>query len=472
MKLKSLISISTLVAFNACTVFENDPAEPQLDQAQREVGGLASVEISGKQSFSIQLKNLTQDQEALFFTGNSLFKKNWVIAPSSTTARDGLGPTFNAKSCSACHQDDGRATPPALGNGSEPLITPLLRLSIPGSDSHGGPLGDPNYGGQLNILANPNVQAEAHASLTWTEVSGQYPDGTSYSLRTPQYQISDWKYGAPAEDLMFSPRIGQQIPGLGLLEAIPESAILAQEDELDRDGDGISGKANRVWDVVNQKKSIGRFGWKANQPSIEQQVSGAFLGDIGITSKYNTQENCPQVQVDCQNSVHGNDSNEAYELDDQALAQVVFYVRTLAIPQARIQDEVLFEEGQELFTQIGCAKCHTPSFTTGVVSTLPQLSNQKIFPYTDLLLHDMGEALADNRPDYDANGQEWRTPPLWGIGLIQEVNGHMSLLHDGRARGIEEAILWHGGEAEDSREDFKSLKQSQRQAVIDFVTSI
>lgn len=460
------------ISLIGCSLFESESISRSVSSSEKAVGGLASVAVTGKQAFSLPVMGLTDYQQTQFFTGNSLFKKNWVIAPASTTARDGLGPTFNAKSCSACHQNDGRATPPEVSNGTKALISPLLRLSIPGKNKRGGPKADPHYGTQLNILANPGVEPEAISTLTWSEKSGQFPDGTYYSLREPTYTIKEWEYGAPDKNIMVSPRIGQQMAGLGLLEAIPTKAILNREDIHDQNGDGISGKANQVWDNINQETTLGRFGWKANQPSLEQQTADAFLGDIGITSRLNPIENCPPSQKDCLAAYNGNSLEEDYELDDKGLKHVIFYIRTLAIPRARIENEALFIEGQDLFNQIGCAQCHTPSYTTGKVAGIPQLSEQTIYPYTDLLVHDMGPQLADHRPDFLADGQEWRTPPLWGISQIEFVNGHMNLMHDGRARGVEEAILWHGGEGQKSRSAYKNLTESDRKKVLKFINSI
>jgi CxxC motif-containing protein (DUF1111 family) len=348
----------------------------------------------------------------------------------------------------------------------------LLRLSIPGDGEHGGPKPDPNYGGQFNPLAIPDVPAEGFATVDYEEIKGQYADGTTYTLRKPKIILKDLGYGPLAKDVLISPRVAPPVYGLGLLEAIPEAAILAQADPDDKDGDGISGKPNYVWDVVGKKMSLGRFGWKANQPSLLQQSAGAFLGDIGITSPLFPSQNCSSAQEACAKAIQGGEGEPTQpEITMKRLEQVAFYTRALAVPMRRAWDDPQVLRGKALFSQARCQSCHTPKWTTGEALE-GFLSNQTFWPYTDLLLHDMGKELADNRPDFAANGQEWRTPPLWGIGLLGVVNNHTMLLHDGRARNVEEAILWHGGEGEASRDAFVKMSKAEREALIAFVNSL
>ena len=242
---------------------------------------------------------------------------------------------------------------------------------------------------------------------------------------------------------------------MGLLEAITEDTILALTDPEDANNDGISGRPNMVWDIRPGDLALGRFGWKANQPTVEQQTAGAFLGDIGITSGPFPQENCPDSQQDCASTPDGGSP----EIPDERFAKVVFYTQTLAVPAMRDVNDSQVTQGAEVFVEAGCHLCHTPSHTTGK-HPVAAVSHQAIYPYTDLLLHDMGPGLADGRPDFEADGREWRTPPLWGIGLVETVNGHTMFLHDGRARNLAEAILWHGGEAAESKDSFKALTKS------------
>ncbi len=427
------------------------------------LGGDTTAFSAGRNAFELSARNLDVEERRTFNVGDSFFNQNWVTAPASTVARDGLGPTFNAQSCSSCHDHDGRARPP--DDDDDPVRGLLLRLSIPGPD---GPVADPVYGGQLQDRAINGVPAEGRIAIRYETISGSYADGTPYTLRKPEYAILDPAFGPPRPDMLVSPRIAPVVFGMGLLEAIPAERILALADPDDRDGDGISGRPNMVWDARAQAYALGRFGWKANQPSVEQQSAGAFLGDIGITSSLFPVENCPAAQEVCNQAPHGG----APEIPDDRLAKVVFYIQTLAVPAMRNVDDPTVRQGARLFEDVGCASCHTPRHVTAPDFSVRPLQDQVIFPYTDLLLHDMGEELADNRPDGQATGREWRTPPLWGIGLVQAVNGHTRFLHDGRARNLEEAILWHGGEAAAAREVFKSLSLSQRQALLRFLRSL
>jgi CxxC motif-containing protein (DUF1111 family) len=267
---------------------------------------------------------------------------------------------------------------------------------------------------------------------------------------------------------MTSPRTANAMIGLGLLDAIDEPSLLAYADEDDADGDGISGRPNRVWDPKTQTTVLGRFGWKANVPGVEQQVAGAFLGDMGITSPLHPAQNCPAVQTACAAAPAGGEP----EIDQESVDQVTYYARFLAVPARRdVQDDEVLR-GKRLFSVAGCAGCHVPKYVTGDVPGLPELSQQTIYPYTDLLLHDMGDELADHRPDYLATGTEWRTPPLWGLGLVHVVNGHTDFLHDGRARDTSEAILWHGGEAAAARDAYRAMNKDERAALIRFVESL
>jgi len=452
---------SVLLALVACGEHES-AYEPGEELA----GGDTTVFDVGRNAFSLAARNLEGERRDQFFVGNSMFKRTWVIAPSSTSGQDGLGPTFNASSCAACHFKDGRGAPPASVD--DAFLGLLVRLSVPGEDAHGGPVGDPSYGGQFNHRSILGVPAEGTARVRYVEVVGAFGDGTPYSLRRPSYEFIDLAFGPLALDVMISPRTGPAMIGLGLLEAIDEATVLALADEDDGDGDGISGRPNRVFDPKSQTTRLGRFGWKANQPGLEQQTAGAFLGDLGITSPLFSTENCPPVQSVCAAAQNGGTP----EADQDTIDDVTYYSRLLAVPARRdFQDrEVL--RGKALFTEAGCASCHVAKLVTGTLEGVPEVSGQTIRPFTDLLLHDLGDELADGRPDFLANGREWRTPPLWGIGLVKVVNDHTNFLHDGRARDLTEAILWHGGEAEPSREAFRIMSVSERAALVRFVESL
>lgn len=456
----ALILACCLVSLPACAVGGGFDSESVFDEA---LGGDTTAFSKGRNAFELSARNLANEERRIFEIGDSFFTQNWVTAPSSTTGRDGLGPTFNAQSCSSCHANDGRARPPE--DDDDPVRGLLLRLSIDGPD---GPIDEPNYGGQLQDRAVVGVPPEGRMAISYVTISGTYPDGTTYTLRQPSYAIENRAFGPLDPDVMVSPRIAPATFGMGLLEAVAEERILALADPDDADGDGVSGKPNMVWDIRKGQFVLGRFGWKAGQPTVEQQSAAAFRNDIGITSSLFAEENCPHLQSACNRAPNGG----ATEIPDDRLAKVTFYVQTLAVPAMRNVDDERVRLGARLFVQIDCAACHTPRHVTGQDHSIPALRDQTIYPYTDLLLHDMGEGLADNRPDGEATGREWRTAPLWGIGLVEVVNGHTYFLHDGRARSIEEAILWHGGEAEGSRESFMQLSREDREALLQFLRSL
>ncbi len=436
----------------------------------------ATAFATGRNAFSMPLPTLDDADNARFAVGNSFFRRNWVEAPASTTARDGLGPHFIARSCAGCHVQDGRGAPPDFRKGlSEPPVALLMRLSIPGIGAHGGVVPDPVYGDQLNNAAIQGVRPEGQVRIRYQTLRGKFADGTAYTLRKPLYSLTQLAYGPLAPGAMISPRIAPQIAGVGLLEAIPEADILANAAEQAAISGPVKGQPNLVWDDFAQAPRIGRFGWKANQASVASQTAGAFLGDIGITSTQHPNEACTPAQKDCLAAPRGA-QGKAPEIDDRTLSDVIFYQATLAPAARRNVDDAQVLRGQSLFAQVRCSACHRPSYTTGA-APFPRLSSAKvqglkIWPYTDLLLHDMGPDLADGRPDFAANGQQWKTPPLWGVGLIHDVNGHRRLLHDGRANGVLEAILWHGGEALRAKQKVLQLNASERQALVAFVESL
>lgn len=454
-----------LLALVGCSGAEHR-SDPALDDGRARSGGDTTTYTLGRQAFSRAAENLPSDRQSRFFDGNSLFNRNWVTPPASTAFIDGLGPTFNARSCSACHFKDGRGRPPMSSD--EAMSSMLIRLSIDGQDPHGGPNPEPTYGGQLNPFGVLGVPGEGDPRVLTTLEPGEYDDGESYELSVPSYEVRDLAFGELQEATMISPRTAPQMIGLGLLEAISEEDILAQADANDDDHDGISGRPNRVWDVESSSVELGRFGWKANQPSLRQQSAGAFLGDIGITSTLFPDQNCSAAQPDCLAARDGGDP----EIDEEHLDAVVYYSKLLAVPARRDVASPDVVQGENLFRDLGCTSCHTPTFTTGDDEEFPELSRQTIHPYTDLLLHDLGDALADGRPDFEADGNEWRTPPLWGIGLFEAVNEHTRYLHDGRARNLEEAVLWHGGEADASTAAFKALEATERAALLRFLESL
>jgi CxxC motif-containing protein (DUF1111 family) len=427
------------------------------------LGGGTTRAIATDKAFSFPAANLRREHQRPFFFGNRLFNTNWTTAPASVRSFDGLGPTYNRVSCSGCHTRDGRGQPPASGEG--PMDSMLVRLSVP--DGAGGALAHPAYGDQLNERAIPGVPPEGRVRISYEAVEGRYGDGTPYSLRRPRYALVDLAFGPLGEGAMISPRVAPAVVGLGLLEAVPVETLEALSDPDDRDGDGISGRLNRILTDDGTTRA-GRFGWKANVATLREQNAGAALGDIGLTTPERPEENCPPLQEACAAALTGG----APEVSAEFLDKLTLYTRLLAVPAQRDGEDPRIRHGQSLFREAGCAACHVPTLRTGPDAPLPELAAQTFHPFTDLLLHDMGEELADGRPDRAADGREWRTPPLWGIGLLERVNGHSFLLHDGRARGLAEAILWHGGEGEDAREAFRTMDAQDRAALLAFLGSL
>lgn len=470
--------VAALISF--VVTADNRDSGSEAEPGEELAGGATTVFATGRNAFSYPAANLSMDRQTSFFIGNSFFKKNWVEAPASTSARDGLGPHFIARSCGGCHARDGRGAPPQTRNDNnvEQPVGLLLRLSIPGKGRNSGVVPEPTYGGQLNIEAIQGVNPEGQVRIRYEIIEGRFADGTRYTLRKPTYTIADPAYGPLHPETLISPRVAPQVIGLGLLEAIREQDIHANAERQRKENNGVSGRPNRVWDAYAKDWVVGRFGWKANVGSVAHQSAGAFLGDIGITSPRFPREDCTGAQTDCQAAVERDAQwrkergEPDVDIEERTLEKVIFYMRTLAVPARREWRDPEVLRGKRVFSETGCASCHAPEYVTGTLDGFPELSNQTIRPYTDLLLHDMGEGLADNRPDFDAGGREWRTPPLWGIGLFQAVNGHTDYLHDGRARNLMEAVLWHGGEAEAARDRVLKLDASDRAALVRFLESL
>lgn len=431
-------------------------------------------------AFSQASGNTAFAQELDFKVGNGLFRKNWVASPSSTLASDGLGPLYNARACQDCHIKDGRGHPPE-GAGDK-AVSMLLRLSVPGGANiveitdYLADQPDPTYGSQLQDFASPGQSAEGQIAITYTDLPMTFADGTIVTLQSPTYAISDPTFGALHPKLMLSPRIAPQMIGLGLLEAIPAEDILALADEDDENGDGISGRANIVWSVEHAAPMLGRFGLKAGVPTVRHQSAAAFSGDMGLSTTLfpDPAGDCTAHQPDCRNAPDGQvpDIRDGLEVDGESLDLVTFYSRNLGVPARRNLGDAQVLAGKALFYDLGCAACHQPKFVTNRLKDQPEQSFQLIWPFTDMLLHDMGQGLADHRPEARATGREWRTAPLWGIGLTKTVSGHTRFLHDGRARNLTEAILWHGGEAEAARNGVLALPKPDRAALIAFLESL
>jgi CxxC motif-containing protein (DUF1111 family) len=439
-------------------------------------GGKGTVNKSDRNAFSMPSANLSPTRRLDFSVGNSFFRNPWVIAPSTTTARDGLGPLFNTNACQNCHIKDGRGHPPEPG--ADNAVSMLVRLSIPDDPAYAaqirrlGLTPEPVYGTQVQDMAIPGVTPEARVRVEYDAMTLHFRDGTPIHLRRPTLQITQLGYGPMHPQTRASARIAPPMIGLGLLEAIPEAAILANVHQDAGNSRAVAGKPNWVWDDAQQKTVLGRFGWKASQPSINQQNVHALAGDMGLTSSLKRNDDCTPTQTACLKAANGEGPGGEPEVSDNILRLITFYTRNLGVPARREVADPNVLAGKNLFFKAGCQQCHTPQFTTAANAAEPELANQVIRPYTDLLLHDMGEGLADNLSEFQASGQQWRTPALWGIGLTQTVSGDTRFLHDGRARNLMEAVLWHGGEALPAQRQVLAFDPQQRAALLAFLNSL
>ena len=438
-------------------------------------GAATGNKNTGKDAFSQPSANMSFEQKLEFQLGNALFEKLWVFSPSSTKASDGLGPLYNARACQSCHIRDGRGAAPKTGVDRGSL---LFKIGVPQvtEDPTASPTyaPDPVYGGQLQDRSLPGLPPEGQINIGWQPQPVTLDDGTVVTLREPDHQVRDLGWGPMSNGARLSPRIAPQMIGLGLIEAIPADQILSAADPDDRNGDGISGRANLAWSDTFRRNMLGRFGLKAASPTIRDQSAAAFSSDIGISSPTRRAPwgDCTTAQRDCRAAPHGDGDIRDTEIDDAGLELVTFYSRNLAVPARRDVDAPQVVRGKEVFHQSGCALCHRSKFVTHTLPDQPEQSFQLIWPYSDFLLHDMGDGLTDGVPDGEASGREWRTPPLWGIGLTQAVSPDAGFLHDGRARTMLEAILWHGGEATPARDTVISLPTSDRKALLRFLSSL
>ena len=426
---------------------------------------------------------LTPKQMQVFLQGERVFTNFWMAVnnpviplvwdlsqPGPAGGEWGLGPMFLATNCASCHLNAGRGR--ALDNSGSLAIQHVLRISVTGVGPHGSPKPDPNYGTDIQMFdtvtrKDPEARAgEAEVYIDWSSKTFTFPDGETLALRQPKVRVEKLNFGPLADGVMLSLRNSQAMVGMGYLEAISEKDILqvAQQQKAQ----GLNGRPNYVRDDINKKQAMGRFGWKANQPSIKQQIAAAFAADIGVTSLLYPFTECTPVQLECLAAIRA----PKPELRPEMWEAITFWNQSLAIPERRDVDKPEVKRGEALFVSSGCAMCHVPEWRTGKYPAVPVISNQRIRPYTDLLLHDMGPDLADGRPDFKASGSDWRTPPLWGIGLSKQVSASTSFLHDGRARNLLEAVVWHGGEAQASRDKFTALPAEQRKDLITFLESL
>lgn len=417
--------------------------EPRPDVLVPRLGGSTSAKELRGRPFNQPARNLGNVDTARFGVGAITFNRE-------TTEAEGLGPLYVQESCLGCHAD-GDA--PAEADGALNNTGLLLRLSVPGRSATGGPVAEPTYGLQLQTDAVEPTEPEGRLVVTWTEHTGRFDDGEPYVLREPTVTAVDLRAGPLAADVMTSARIAPAMIGLGLLEQIAETDILVAADPDDLDGDGISGRPNRVWDAAAGRPVLGRFGWKAGEPDVEQQTVVALDQDMGVSTAQRPSGTDPP------------------EMSAPTLDDMVFYNRTIAVPVARDIADPRVNDGALVFAELGCAACHTTTQRT-VDGPVADLAGQVIHPFTDLLLHDMGPELADGRPEFEAGGTEWRTAPLWGLGHRSEVVGYGAFLHDGRAATPTEAVLWHGGEAAAARRRFLALGRARRESLAAFLGAL
>jgi CxxC motif-containing protein (DUF1111 family) len=466
---KRILSLILLLAAGAAAFAQGARRLEDIDLS----AGAFTIDRADREAYAQPAMLLDAKQRQIFMVGRNVFHRQWASIVS-LNGDWGLGPTFVADRCSACHLNTGRGAPPQAG---EQPLSMLVRVSVPGEGEHGAPRAHPVYGEQIQnraldgsnvdvAYAGEPVPPEADVYLDWEIRVVAFPDGETIELRAPKLRIEALRFGPLGDDAMMSLRIAQPLVGLGLLEAVPEAslqAIARAQREL-----GYAGRVNRVWDGIGGRMAPGRFGWKANQPSLRQQVATAAIEDMGLSSRQFPDQNCPPAQAVCARHLPGNFP----EIINAEIDALELWMQGLAVPARRDMRDAQVQEGGRLFEQAQCAVCHVPELRTGSGPAMKALANRTIRPYTDLLLHDMGEALADGRPDFLAGPRDWRTPPLWGVGLSQTVTGSTALLHDGRARSVAEAILWHGGEGERSREAFRTMPKSERDALVRFVMSI
>ena len=438
-------------------------------------GGETSNQVENKNSFSLSSRNLEEHMRINFLVGNALFERMWEDSSiSKNIAKDGLGPFFSARSCESCHINDGRGHIPLTNKEDKISVVIQISQNVEQSNDYIKNLEDDIYGGQISEFAVKDVLKEADIIIDYKYSLEMYEDGRVVELRRPIIKIDNLNYGDFNESTTFSARIAQPMIGLGLIEHISDQSLLMNEDINDTNNDGVSGKANKVWDIENEKLAIGRFGWKAAQPSVYQQTADAFYHDMGLSNKlYSNPFNCTSKQVECTKAISGNSEEyDDLEVSSDQLDLVTFYSSQLGVPARRSINAENVKKGKEIFFELNCNSCHVESFTTGDSGSHANLNNQIIYPYSDFLLHDMGESLSDGVSEFSAQESEWRTPPLWGIGLTNIVSEEYGYLHDGRARTIEEAILWHGGEANEIIQNYKKLKKSEVNQLLSFINSL
>ena len=481
--LNFLIILSILLFIGLSKIATAENYYDNAEDSEEFTGGSGTVFVENKNAYSLPLKNLKIENRINFFVGNSMFRRVWLPPSELYFAKDGLGPFFNANSCEGCHINDGRGHLPSFNWPKDDAVSLVIALSIPPQNDNQKKqlekfqlksIPDPIYGSQLSDFAIGELMPEGKIDIEYDYYPIAFDNGKIVNLSKPIFSISNLNYGDLHPDIQISARIAQPIIGLGLIEGISVIDILANADPNDKDKDGISGKASNVRDEILDTIALGRFGWKAAQPSILQQTIDATYHDMGLSSTFSSKlNNCSEVQTICQSMVTGNSIEyDGVEVSNEQIDLMVFYQKHLSPPGRRSVNDPEVLKGKKIFFDAGCGSCHVQKYITSTDKENPSLSEQLIWPYSDFLLHDMGKNLADKLNEFNAMGNEWRTPPLWGIGLTRTVNGHTNFLHDGRAKNILEAILWHGGEAENSKNKILKLSLTEVDQLLKFIRSL
>jgi CxxC motif-containing protein (DUF1111 family) len=414
-------------------------------------GGKSSVDARWANAYSFPIAGLSASQAWAHDQGDGAFEKKFALPPSFVDPL--LGPAYNNTSCEGCHHGDGRGQARfGVGFSGSELVLRVAK-SHGTVDRQSGVVVATDFGRQIRDHSTSDEFVPARIEARWIEVRGTFADGKPYLLREPRFTVSGAD-GHPLSSLfVISPRLPPAVFGLGLLENVDFAEMEALADPLDSDGDGISGRVNWVWNRQSQSYVPGRLGWKAGVARVEDATSLAFAHELGVSTAIDPER------------------EGGAELDEETRKAVTMYMQTLAVPNRRSVFEVQVQRGEDLFKEAGCDACHTETLHTGP-HEIPALAWQEIHPYTDLLVHNMGFDLADGFQEFEASGTEWRTPPLWGLGLAQVVSPGVTYLHDGRAQTVEEAILWHGGEAEAAKEAFRTMPASSRDALLKFLDSL
>ena len=452
---KSLIVLLAIILFFIANKINSAERSDNMDKE-------ISVKRETRESFAAPIPALSLSKMRLFTGGRHLFRRTWTPAPSSVKSLDGLGPVFNRVSCSGCHVKDGRGRPPKDDGKFRSMVIKLAMID------NNNIYPDPNYGYQLNDKSILGVPYEGKAKIDYSIIDIELNDGTIKKISNPHYTFNSMSFGALNKNTKHSGRVAPAVFGLGLIEAITEKDLLKNADPEDLNNDGISGRAHKLVDKPSKKIMIGKFGWKATRATLLHHITGAASQDMGLTSNIFPNENCMKIQKACLEQINGGEP----EVSDAQIDRLLVYMQTLAPPRQRKMKNKSVLAGKNLFKEIGCESCHTPSYKTGEHPNHPELSNRIIRPYSDFLLHDMGKGLDDGVAEGEAKSYEWKTPPLWGIGLVKIVNKHTRFLHDGRAGSIEEAILWHDGEARNAKNNYISLNKENREKLLFFLNSL